>query len=161
PGRGAEGMNREAGIVLLVSLLSASRAGSDELATYRAWGPDAGLFDQYDNDGYSLAVTPGPDGVELRVRVSAGPLGSRAPFPTAAGRDPALTSSPERDAFARTLAGDAKTQAQAVERILEGVASAIRYDTDRHRKQDPASVFASRRAHCVGFSEIAVDLLRR
>ena len=48
-----------------------------------------------------------------------------------------------------------------VERILEGVASAIRYDTDRHRKQDPASVFASRRAHCVGFSEIAVDLLRR
>ena len=37
----------------------------------------------------------------------------------------------------------------------------MRYDADRGRKQDPGSVFASKRAHCVGFSELAVDLLRR
>jgi transglutaminase-like putative cysteine protease len=29
------------------------------------------------------------------------------------------------------------------------------------RRQDPAAVFASGRAYCVGFAELAVDLLRR
>ena len=53
------------------------------------------------------------------------------------------------------------TQAEAVERILEGVATAVRYDADRSRKQDPAPSYASRRAYCVGFAELAVDLLRR
>lgn len=72
-----------------------------------------------------------------------------------------MTVSPERDAYARALAGDAATEVEAVERILGGVASSVRYDADRSRKQDPASVFFSKRAHCVGFSELAVDLLRR
>ncbi len=36
-----------------------------------------------------------------------------------------------------------------------------RYDPDRLRRQDPAAVFASRRAYCVGYAELAVDLLRR
>ena len=54
-----------------------------------------------------------------------------------------------------------RLQVQAVERVLLGVAGLIRYDTDRARRQDPAAVLASRRAHCVGFAELAVDLLRR
>ena len=142
--------------------LAASVLAADESAVYRASGPDARLFDQYDNDGYSLAVAPRADGtLELVVRVSGGPLESRAPFPVAGPRDGALPASPERDAFARALAEGATTQPQAVEQILAGVASALRYDPDRSRRQDPASVFASRRAHCVGYSELAVDLLRR
>ena len=141
---------------------AAAAAGADEVAVYLASGASAGIFDQYDNDGYSLGVSPRPDGsVELRVQVSGGPLESRAPFPTGASRDPALPVSPERDAWAIALVGDARTQALAVERILAGIASTVRYDADRGRKQDPASVFASRRAHCVGFAELAVDLLRR
>jgi transglutaminase-like putative cysteine protease len=137
-------------------------APGDELAIYRAAGADAGLFDQYDNDGYSLAVAPREGGeLELSVRVSTMPLTSRSPFPTDVPRGTFLARSPERDAFARTLAGDAATQAEAVERILAGVASLVRYDTDRSRRQDPGSVFASRRGHCVGISELAVDLLRR
>ncbi|MFY9552446.1 MAG: transglutaminase-like domain-containing protein [Thermoanaerobaculia bacterium] len=137
-------------------------ARADALAVYRAAGADARLFDQYDNDGYSLAVAPREGGeLELSVRVSAMPLSSRAPFPTGLAREASLATSLERDAFARTLAGDATTQARAVERILAGVASLVRYDTDRSRRQDPASVFASRRGHCVGISELAVDLLRR
>lgn len=152
---------RIARAVLLGSSLCASIA-ADELAVYRAGGPDAALFDQYDNDGYSLAVATGPDSsLELRVRVSAMPLLSSAPFPTGLPRDTGLTASPERDAFAASLAGSAATQPEAVERILAGLASELRYDTDRKRRQDPASVFASRRGHCVGFSELAVDLLRR
>jgi transglutaminase-like putative cysteine protease len=146
----------------VLGALAAAAAAADEIAVYRASGPDTGLFDQYDNDGYSLAVAPAADGrLELRVRVSGGPLESRAPFPTQNSRDRALPSSPERDAYARALAGDARTQTDAVERILAGVAAAIRYDPDRTRRQDPASVFATRRAHCVGYSELAVDLLRR
>ena len=103
-----------------IALLAAAAAGAvlsaaasaDELAVYRASGPDARLFDQYDNDGYSLAVALRSDGrLELSVRVSGGPLESRAPFPTRATPDGALASSPERDAFARTLAGDAANQA--------------------------------------------------
>jgi len=151
-------------IVFLAAALVVSTAllRADESATYRASGPDSRLFDQYDNDGYSMTVAPRSDGsLELLVRVSDGPLESRAPYPTAGARDVALPVSPERDAFARTLAGDAATQAEAVERILWGVASALRYDPDRSRRQDPASVFASRRAHCVGYSELSVDLLRR
>ncbi len=140
----------------------AAAASADELAVYRAKGTDAGLFDQYDNDGYSLAVSPGADGgLELRVRVSGQPLSSKSPFPTGMPRDPDLSASAERDAFAQTLASGARTQAEAVERILSAIASSVRYDTDRTRRQDPASVFASRRAHCVGFSELSVDLLRR
>jgi len=143
-------------------ILIGAGASADELAVYRAKGSDAGLFDQYDNDGYSLAVSPAPGGgLELRVRVSGQPLASRAPFPTGMPREPGLAASAERDAFARTLAEGSRTQVEAVERILSAIASSVRYDTDRARRQDPASVFSSRRAHCVGFSELAVDLLRR
>lgn len=144
--------------------LAAAGLRADELAVYRASGTDARLFDQYDNDGYSLAVAPSKDkdGVlELTVRVAGAPLASRSPFPTGAASDAALPPSPERDAFARSLAAGSRLQAEAVERVLSGMASYLRYDPDRHRRQDPASVFASRRAHCVGFAELAVDLLRR
>jgi len=143
--------------------LAGGRALGDERAVYRATGPDAALayFDQYDNDGYSLAVSRGPDGaLSLTVRVSASPLESQAPYPTR-GKEQGLPSAPERDAWAAALTAGARTQAQAVERILSGIASEVRYDPDRHRRQDPATVFATRRAHCVGFSELAVDLLRR
>jgi transglutaminase-like putative cysteine protease len=153
---------RRAAVVVAAVLAAAARLRADEGAVYRASGPDARLFDQYDNDGYSLAVSPRGDGtLELSVRVSGRPLGSRAPFPIEGPRDPALPASPERDAFASTLVSGAATQAEAVERMLSGLASAVRYDADRARRQDPASVFASRRAHCVGYAELAVDLLRR
>ncbi len=148
--------------LLCALVVAGTVARADELAVYRASGAGQSLFDQYDNDGYSLGVSPGPDGsLDLRVQVSGGPLESRAPFPTGAARDPALPGSPERDAYALALVGDAGRQVLAVERILAGIASSVRYDPDRGRRQDPASVFASRRAHCVGFAELAVDLLRR
>jgi transglutaminase-like putative cysteine protease len=155
-------MRRVVGIAVLTAALGTTPARADELAVYKATGADAGLFDQYDNDGFSLAVAPAADGsLELRVRVSGQPLASRAPFPTGMPRDPGLPASAERDAFARALSEGSRTQAEAVERVLSSIAESVRYDADRSRRQDPASVFASRRAHCVGFAELAVDLLRR
>jgi transglutaminase-like putative cysteine protease len=149
-------------VAVALTVMTAAPVHADELAVYRATTADAGLFDQYDNDGYSLAVSPAAAGaLELRVRVSGEPLSSRSPFPTGMPLEPGLSSSPERDAFARTLTSGARTQAEAVERVLSAIASSVRYDTDRSRRQDPATVFASRRAHCVGFAELAVDLLRR
>src|SRR6185436_9824143 len=121
PGRRPEGASRRGPrvlsaprgrIVFLAAALVVSTAllRADESAVYRASGPDSRLFDQYDNDGYSMTVAPRSDGsLELLVRVSDGPLESRAPYPTAGARDVALPVSPERDAFARTLAGDAAT----------------------------------------------------
>jgi hypothetical protein len=148
---------------LLAGWLAASAGAADEVAVYLAGGPDAALFDQYDNDGYSLAVLPGAAAgvLELTVRVSGAPLRSRAPFPTGQPADTSLPEARDRDAFARSLAGNAATQAEAVENLVAGVASAVRYDGDRTRRQDPAAVFESRRASCVGIAELAVDLLRR
>jgi hypothetical protein len=144
-----------------VSLWLPRAASADEVAVYRAAGPDAALFDQYDNDGYSLAVARVSDGsLTLTVRVSAAPLQSRAPYAPRPA-EASLPRSPERDAWAAAHASGVRTQAEAVERILSGIASEVRYDADRDRRQDPATVFANRRAHCVGFSELAVDLLRR
>jgi len=147
---------------LLGALLAATVARAEERALFLADGADVGLFDQYDNDGYSLSVAPGAGGsVELRVRVSDSPLASAAPFPTGSPRDPALTAAGDRDAFAAEAARGAGRQVDAVSLILVALAARVRYDPDRLRPQDPASVFASRRADCVGLAELAVDLLRR
>jgi len=58
-------------IVFLAAALVVSTAllRADESAVYRASGPDSRLFDQYDNDGYSMTVAPRSDGsLELLVR---------------------------------------------------------------------------------------------
>jgi transglutaminase-like putative cysteine protease len=149
-------------VLALVIGLAAGTAAGQQAAVYRASGADARLFDQYDNDGFSLEVAPDETGsVELRVRVSDSPLASAAPFPPRARVEPAPPAAPDRDAFARRLAAGSLRQSEAVRRILIGLVSRIAYDPDRLRRQDPAAVFASGRAYCVGFAELAVDLLRR
>ena len=149
---------------LAVVLLGGAVAltASEQSAVYRARGADARLFDQYDNDGYSLEVTAGAGGsVGLTVRVSDSPLVSAAPFPTGDRSRTASVAAPDRDAFARNLAAGSQTEAEAVRRILLGLAARVAYDPDRLRRQDPGAVFSAGRAYCVGFAELAVDLLGR
>jgi transglutaminase-like putative cysteine protease len=153
---------KQTAAALLLLLVAASSPAAEERAVYRVSGEDVRLFDQYDNDGYSLAVTTAADGsLELAVRVSDAPLVTSASFPTASLLDAVLPSAPERDAFARRLVKSCRTESEAVRRILMALASEVAYDPDRLRRQDPAAVFTSRRAYCVGFAELAVDLLRR
>lgn len=148
--------------VLAAAISCSAAAGAEQLASYRGEGEAARFFEQYDNDGYSLAVAPAAGGgVELSVRVSDAPLASRAPFPNGRPRDRILPRAPDRDAFAARLAAGATTEPEAVERILAGLAGFVRYDPDRARRQEPSAVFAERRANCVGLSELAVDLLAR
>jgi len=147
---------------LATAVLPPPLSGGEQRAVYRASGADVRLFDQYDNDGYTLEVRTAADGsARLEVRVSDGPLESAAPFPTRGRRDASILPAPERDSFAGSLAAGSGTEQEAVLRILRGIAAEVRYDPDRLRLQDPAAVFASRRAYCVGFAELAVDLLRR
>lgn len=149
---------------LLFPILLGAASGlfaGEQAAVYRASGADTRLFDQYDNDGYSLEVAPGPGGsVELRVRVSDAPLASTAPFPAERPRT-ARVAAPDRDAFARRLAEGSRTEAEAVRRVLVGLLLRVAYDPDRLRRQDPGAVFSTGRAYCVGFAELAVDLLDR
>jgi transglutaminase-like putative cysteine protease len=155
-------VSRRLAVWLAAGAIAASAAATEQVAIYRGRGEALRLFEQYDNDGYSLAVSPGPKGeVELSVRVSDSALESRAPFPTGQPRDGAIPAAADRDDFVAGLTAGARTQSEAVERILVGLASAVRYDPDRVRRQEPSAVFAERRANCVGLSELAVDLLRR
>ena len=147
--------------LLAIAAARAAEAG-EQTARYRAGGRDARLFEQYDNDGYSLEVAAGPEGgLQLAVRVSDAPLASSAPFPTGTAREAGLPPAPDRDAFSNRAAEGSRTLEEAVRRILLAVASEVVYDADHTRRQDPAAVFASRRVHCVGFAELSVDLLRR
>jgi transglutaminase-like putative cysteine protease len=149
-------------VLALLIAVTGGAVSAPEKAVYRASGADARLFDQYDNDGFSLEVAAGETGsVELRVHVSDSPLASAAPFPPLSPIEPAPPAAPDRDAFARLLAAGSVRQSEAVRRNRVGLDSRIAYDPDRLRRQDPAAVFASRRAYCVGFAELAVDLLRR
>lgn len=133
-----------------------------ETAVYRLSGADAALFDQYDNDGYSLALARETEGTCLAtVRTEDRPLVSHAAATPAGPRDPALAPAPDRDWLVDDLARGWATQAEVVVAVLRWIASSVRYDPDRLRLQSPAAVFASRRAFCVGYSELAVDLLRR
>lgn len=148
----------------LASAFLASRrlAAGEQTASYRASGAQTGLFDQYDIDGYSLAVATAPDGsVELKVSVVDFALRSAAPFRSRALPGAALVPAPDRDAFATERTKGSPTQAEAVRRLLLAIAGEVRYDADRDRNQDPAAVFASRRAYCVGYAELAVDLMQR
>ena len=150
--------------VLAAVLFGAAAAlgAAEQSAVYRAVGADARLFDQYDNDGYSLGVSAGANGsVELRVRVSDSPLASTDPFPVREPTRAARVAAPDRDAFARNLAAGSRTEAEAVRRVLLGIVARVAYDPDRLRRQDPRAVFSSGRAYCVGFAELAVDLLGR
>jgi transglutaminase-like putative cysteine protease len=155
-------MRRSLLALLLAAGVASPAAGGEQVAVYRATGGDVRLFEQYDNDGYSLQVSANSDGsLDLTVRVSDAPLQSEAPFPTGALWDPTLPAASERDAFARGTVEGSRNEAEAVRRVLLAIAGGVRYDPDHVRRQDPSAVFTSRRAYCVGFAELAVDLLRR
>ena len=155
-------MIRSAAAALLLAVIAAVAAAGEQSATYRVSGTDARLFDQYDNDGYSLAVTPAADGsLELKVRVS-----RRAPWRAAlrshgppARKRPSSGRRPgrvrrwprrrEHDAGGSRPPGPRRDRPRG--RLRSGQAAPA----------GPRRRLRSRRAYCVGFAELAVDLLAR
>ena len=148
------------GFAAASAVLLAAAAAPGATAVYFARGRDAALFDQFDVDGYSLEAVPERSGVRLVVRALPERPGSRAPRAAGLLGAPAVPA-PDRDRLARTLAAGKRLQADAAAAVIGWVRESVAYDPDRRLAQDPSTVFASRRAYCVGFAELAVDLLRR
>jgi hypothetical protein len=138
-------------------------------ASYRISGEDAGLFGSYRNASYRLELVPKEVG-ESVARVEITPirgLGSaRLPLdPSRLASDvleclDARAVSPQIRSLSLRLVARSGTVAEAQTAILGWIASNIAYEDDRNRSQEPAQVLASRSAHCVGMSNLAVDLLR-
>jgi transglutaminase-like putative cysteine protease len=150
---------KRTGVLVAAAILVSTMASGAQTAVYLVEGRGSALFDQFDVDGYSLAAVPGRHGVVLTVRAST-PSVSRTKFP--AGKpDPYLPAAPDRDRLVRELTGGARLESAAVEAVVSWISGNVRYDPDRTLGQDPSSVFATRRAFCVGFAELTVDLLRR
>ena len=147
-------------VVVLAFLAAAARLPGGT-AVYFATGGDATLFDQYDIEGYSLEALPQNGGLRLTVRTGPPSAESRAPFPAERTRSAELPDAPDRDRLVRGLTRGDRVESGAVQDILGWVSRGVAYDADRSLPQDPAAVFSSRRAYCVGFAELAVDLLRR
>ncbi len=146
--------------VLAVAALLVSLPAAGETAVYLARGRDASLFGPYDVNGFSVEAFPERAGVRLIVRSAAAATPGRSPYaPDRSGFR--LPPAPERDALAAMLCRGKTIEGEVEKAILEWVSAEVEYDPDRSRSQDPVSVFASRRAYCVGFAELAVDLLRR
>jgi len=149
-----------AALAAFASAAPAPAAAPAGTAVYFARGRDVTLFDQVDVDGYSLLAFPERGGVRLVVRAGGGRAASRAPRSADPGGAPPAPS-PDRDRLAKELAAGKRLQREAARAILDWVRGSVRYDPDRTLPQDPPAVLASRRAYCVGFAELAVDLLRR
>ncbi len=152
---------RAAGFFAAFAFLAAGAQLPAATAVYFAAGRDAALFDQYDIDGYSLEAVPANGGLRLTVRALPGEPESRSAFPVARPRSADLPAAPDRDALVRELTRGDRLETGAVDAILGWISREVAYDADRSLPQDPPAVFASRRAYCVGFAELAVDLLRR
>ena len=148
---------------LLASLgaLAAAQSLAAATAVYFATGRDAGLFDHYDVDGYSLEARPEKGGLRLTVRARPDPAPSLSSFPASRRPIADLPPAPDRDALVARLTRGRRLESEAAHAILGWISLEIAYDPDRTLPQAPAAVFASRRAYCVGFAELTVDLLRR
>jgi transglutaminase-like putative cysteine protease len=145
--------------ILFAAAFAAAGSLAAETAVYVARGRDVSLFGPYEISGFRLETVPEPAGVRLIVH--SGPAGGDALLPARRRRDGHLPEAPDRDLLARRLTLGRNLESEAVAAVLDWIASNIAYDPDRSRAQDPGAVFSSRRAFCVGYAELAVDILRR
>ncbi len=149
-----------AALALLCCAAQASAAAA-ATATYVASGRDVALFDQYDIDGFSVEVRPCGRLLCLTVRAAGDEPESEAAYRPAPAPRQGLVDAADRDALVADLVSGARREEDAVSSIFDWIEDHVQYDADRRRPQDPGSVFASKRAYCIGFAELAVDLLRR
>jgi transglutaminase-like putative cysteine protease len=151
-------------VILLLSavlLLLPAFPAAGETAVYFARGRDASLFDQYDIDGFSVRAMREGKGLRLVIEAAPEKGKSRAAYRGLPLPDPAIAASADRDELVRRLCRGKAFEEEAVRSVFEWISSHIAYDPDRNLPQEPSSVFLSRRGYCVGFAELAVDLLRR
>ena len=166
-------------LTLLISHPSGAGAGlkvleGEHTVIYDVVNPRGVAFiPDYVNESFEQKVT-NLDEFSKRVRVTSkmGPLKTRVPFPIAPGVIPASVSQylmPERDRQSQDprimrLAGEitsgSKYAHEAANAILSWIADNLTFDTSITVPTDAISALNYKRAYCVGYSNLAVALLR-
>lgn len=127
-------------------------------AAYRLDAPGAPAPPAVEVNGFRQEVLPEGGGWEIRVQVSAGPLGVRTPF--AARPLPPSPQLPQafRERLGRSLSASKRLD-EALVAILETMRSALEYDEAAGFEETPEEVLRKGRASCIGFSRTARFLL--
>ena len=116
----------------------------------RVMPPQGARVASYSNTGYRLIRTDD----EIRIEVDAKPLRSHAVFvpPTSFADGPV-------GRLARGLTSGARTEYDAISRILAWMARNIEYTLDRSESQSAEAVLERRSGYCTGVARLAVALL--
>jgi len=127
----------------------------------------------YSNSSYSQKVLQEDEfSKRVLIEVNLAPLNSTAPFPISAQQIPYQMKSflgPEKDipvnegnilSQAGALAQGSRTVQEAVTSIFNWIVDNFTYDAGRGTPQDGRSVFYSKRGSCVGYTNLAIAMLR-
>ena len=167
-------------IVLLVLLsVASSHAGlkvleGEHTVTYDIVNPRGVAFiPDYSNESFTQKVLS-QDEFSKRVQVTSRmqPMKTRVPYPVPAGSIAGGLQqylAPERDRqsgdpgiskLAHELAQGSKYAHEAANRILSWIADNLTFDSSITVPSDAVSAFKYRKAYCVGYSNLAVAMLR-
>lgn len=127
----------------------------------------------YSNNSYSQKVIQEDEfSKRVMIEINLNPLNSTVPFPIQTQQLPAQMRSflgPERDipvneagiaARAKALTQGNGTVQEAVTAIFNWIVDNHTYDAGRNTPQDGRSVFYSKRGSCVGYTNLAIAMLR-
>ncbi len=127
----------------------------------------------YSNSSYSQKVLQEDEfSKRVLIEVNLAPLNSTAPFPVSSQQVPSQMRSflgPDKDipvneggilSQARALTQESRTVQEAVTAIFNWIVDTFTYDAGRGTPQDGRSVFYSKRGSCVGYTNLAIAMLR-
>ena len=127
----------------------------------------------YSNNSYSQKVIQEDEfSKRVLIEINLGPLNSTAPFPVSSQQIPGQMRSflgPEKDipaneggvvSQAKNLTQTSGTVPEAVTAIFNWIVDNHTYDAGRNTPQDGRSVFYNKRGSCVGYTNLAIAMLR-
>ena len=134
--------------------------------------PEAVAPGDYENNGFVQKVRHRADVYRVDVHVELSPLESRAAFPPHGDDLPldawaallptaeAPTDDPRILELAVDILADARTQYEAVTRVVDWVSTHVEYVVDTELPTSARETLDRRKAYCVGMANLAVSLLR-
>jgi len=127
----------------------------------------------YSNNSYSQKVVQEDEfSKRLVIEVNLAPLNSTAAFPVSSQQMPPAMRAflgPDKDipvnepnvlSQARTLTRESRTVQEAVTAVFNWIVDNFTYDAGRNTPQDGRSVFYNKRGSCVGYTQLAIAMLR-
>jgi len=127
----------------------------------------------YSNNSYSQKVLQEDEfSKRVLIEVNLAPLNSTAPFPLSSQQLPPAMRAflgadkdiPVNEANilsqARTLTRESRTAPEAVTAVFNWIVDNFTYDAGRNTPQDGRSVFYNKRGSCVGYTNLAIAMLR-